>query len=246
MLKTIKSAIKSIALAGTIMFGAISAPELHNHYLRYEVGESVVQVLHPEKFGGGTGFVVEGKSGKKYIMTNRHVCEAAVDDTVRLKGKDFTRFAKVLYRDDVHDLCLISARGLEDLDAISIGSDLNIGDYLYVVGHPGLRKLTTSVGEYIGHEPVELLFDVEKREQCPGRVIELNPFQQLFMGVEFVCLRSYDSLATSAVIYGGNSGSPVVNKWGNLIGVAFAGNTQQERDNYIVPLSYIKRVLNKF
>lgn len=244
MLKTITSLAKSAALTCTIIYGALIAPELHNHYLRYEVGQSVVQVLHPERDGGGTGFAVKAKSGKEFIMTNRHVCEVAVNDTVRIKGDNISKFSKVVYRDDVHDLCLIE--GIKGLDPLSIGSDLDKGDFLYVVGHPGLRQLTTSQGEYIGRKDIELVFDVKTRKECPGRIIELPPLYQIFMQKEFICTKSYESLATSTVIYGGNSGSPAVNRYGNLIGVAFAGNPDQERDNYIIPLRYVKRVLNKF
>lgn len=247
MLKsTIKSSIKSTLLACTIIFGSILAPEIHNQYLRYEVGESVVQVLALDRDGGGTGFAVKAKSGKEFIMTNRHVCEVAdPSGKVRIKIADkkfVTR--RVIYRDNKHDLCLI--QGIEGLAPLSIGSDQNKGELLYVVGHPGLRQLTTSVGEYIGRKEIELLFDVPTRELCPGRVLELNAMQQFVYGIEFACLKKFDSLSTTAVIYGGNSGSPVVNKWGNLIGVAFAGNTQQERDNFLVPLSYVTNVLNKF
>lgn len=246
MLKFFTSAIKSIALASTIIYGAILAPEIHNNYLRLEVGESVVQVLHPTKFGGGTGFAIQGASGKNYIMTNKHVCGVKENGLVRIGLNDNKLFLhkKVIYEDTVHDLCLIE--GVEGLAPLSIGSDQEPGEYMYVVGHPGLRKLTTSVGEYIGREKVELLDDVKTRNECKGEVIELSPIQQFFYGIEFACLRSYPALATSAVIYGGNSGSPVVNRWGNLIGVAFAGSTQQERDNYIVPLYYVKRILARF
>jgi len=244
MKKIVKSLATSLALTVTILYGAISAPQIHNQYLRYEVGESVVQVLHPEKFGGGTGFAVQGKSGKEYIMTNRHVCEVGVNGFVRIKTSNREFIKRILYKDTVHDLCLIE--GLKGLSPLSMGSDQSIGDTMYVVGHPGLRKLTTSSGEYIGREFVELLFNVEKRQQCPGKVMELPPMYQFLMGVDFVCFRSYPALATSAVIYGGNSGSPVVNVWGNLIGVAFAGNPSQERDNFVIPLYYIKKVLNKF
>lgn len=245
MLKVIKSAIKSIVLAATVIYGAILAPELHNHYLRWEVGESVVQVLSMTSDGGGTGFAIQGASGKNYIMTNRHVCQAQANGTIRVKIREgYTIYRRVVYMDRVHDLCLIE--GVVGLSPLSIGSDQNKGDLMYVVGHPGLRDLTTSTGEYIGRKSIELLYDVPKREDCPGRIIDLNIFQQIMYGMEFACLRSYEALSTSAVIYGGNSGSPVVNRFGNLIGVAFAGSTEQERDNYVVPLFYVKRLLARF
>jgi S1-C subfamily serine protease len=146
--------------------------------------------------------------------------------------------------DTVHDLCLIE--GVEGLDALTIGSDQDKGDYHYAVGHPGLRQLTVSQGEYIGRTVVKLQYDVPNRQSCPGDIIEIPLFWQVVMGVEFICLRDYPSLATTAVIYPGNSGSPVVNKFGNLIGVAFAGSTQQERDNFIVPLRYVKALLSQY
>lgn len=245
MLNFIKSAIKSVALASAVIYGALITPELHNHYLRWEVGESVVQVLSMTSEGGGTGFAIQGASGKNYIMTNRHVCEAQANGTIRVRIREgYTIYRRVVYMDRVHDLCLVE--GVVGLAPLSIGSDQNKGDLMYVVGHPGLRQLTTSVGEYIGRKGIELLYDAPTREQCPGRVFELGPFQQIIYGMEFACLRRYEALATSAVIYGGNSGSPVVNRWGNLIGVAFAGSTEQERDNYVVPLYYVKRLLARF
>lgn len=241
----LKSIIKSLALSITIIYGAIIAPEAHNKYLRWEVGESVVQVLSMTSNGGGTGFAIRGESGKDYIMTNRHVCEVQANGVIRVKvSGEAPVIRKVVYMDTVHDLCLIE--GIEGLSPLSLGSNQDKGDHLYVVGHPGLRQLTTSQGEYIGRDKVELPFDVKRRSDCPGRVIELPGFLSFIYGMEFICLRSYDALATSAVIYPGNSGSPVVNRWGNLIGVAFAGSTQQERDNYLVPLRYVKAVLNKF
>lgn len=240
-----KKVLASLILTATLCYGVISVPEAHNKYLRYEVGESVVQVLAITHNGGGTGFAIKGDSGKDYIMTNRHVCEAQSNGVIRVKvGDKQPIYRKVIYSDTVHDLCLIE--GVKGLAPISIGSVQERGDFHYVVGHPGLRQLTSSQGEYIGRSVVKLLFEVAKREQCPGEVIELPPLYQMIMGREFICVRSYDAMATTAVIYPGNSGSPVVNKYGNLIGVAFAGSTEQERDNYLVPLRYVKALLSKF
>lgn len=245
MFKTIKSAFRSIALASTIIYGAIIAPEVHNHFLRFRVGESVVQVLSMTSNGGGTGFAVQGASGTNYIMTNRHVCEVQVNGVIRVKVADEKPiFRKVIFMDSIHDLCLVE--GVEGLSPVNIGSNQDKGDFLFVVGHPGLRQLTTSQGEYIGRKIVELEYDVIKREDCPGEVMELPLIWQVLLGKEYLCVRQYEALATSAVIYPGNSGSPVVNKFGNLIGVAFAGSNSQERDNFIVPLRYVVAVLNQF
>lgn len=246
MIKHLKRLLSSVLLAGTILFGAISAPNIHNQYLRYEVGESVVQVLSPNGTSGGTGFAVQGASGEHYIMTNKHVCEVSVNNIVVIKrdgDKPYT--SKVVYRDNRHDLCLIE--GNSEYSPLTIATFApDKGDLHYVVGHPGLRQLTTSVGEYIGYFDVRLIDRVSKKSQCIGEIYELDPIQQFFMQAEWICVRSYKSYSSTAVIYGGNSGSPVVNAYGNVIAVAFAGNTQQERNNFLVPLYEIKRVLAKF
>jgi len=247
MLKTIKSAIKSTALALTILFGAQIAPQAHNQYLRWEVGESVVRVLtmNSEEHGG-TGFAVKGKSGKHYIMTNNHVCSGVEKNGMaRVKvGPERPHYRKVVYKDKEHDLCLIS--GIEGLSPISIGQNQSPGEFLYVVGHPGLRDLTVSKGEYIGRDYIELIEKIKSPKDCTGQLVEAPVLYQLFTGQQYVCLKRFESLSTTAVIYGGNSGSPAVNQWGNLIGVVFAGNTSQEHNNYIVPLQYVKQVLNQF
>jgi S1-C subfamily serine protease len=246
MLKIIKSVAKSLALAMTILYGAHIAPQVQNQYIRWEVGESVVRVvaMHSEK-SGGTGFAVQGKSGTNYIMTNRHVCGVQQNGVIRVKvGKEKPVLRKVVYEDDGHDLCLIE--GIDELSPISIGEDQVPGEFLYAVGHPGLRDLTVSKGEYIGRDSIELIQDVETREQCTGKIEQAPVMYTWFTGKDFICIKSFESLATTAVIYGGNSGSPAVNEYGNLIGVVFAGNREQDHDNYIVPLSYVKKVLSKF
>ena len=54
-----------------------------------------------------------------------------------------------------------------------------------------------------------------------------------------------DAHSTSAVIYGGNSGSPVVDFFGNVVGVAFAANNS---DNYgeIISLHDLKNFIARY
>lgn len=245
MLNQIKKFAASLLIIGSIMFLSLLTPQVHNQYLRYEVGESVVQVLSPDGRGGGTGFAIEADSGNKFIMTNKHVCEAAMNGWLKIKGNGLDVFKKVVYKDNKHDLCLI--QGDNRLSPLDIGSSLYKGQSMYIVGHPGLRQLTVAEGEFIGFHEIELVdSSVTLKNQCKGEVYILTPMEQWLFGREWVCIRSYMSYATSAIAYGGNSGSPVVNKYGNLVGVLFAGNPRQNTDNYVVPLSEVKRVLSKF
>jgi len=240
--KRLGFAAVAIFMIGNISF---NQSQLHNSYLRWEVGESVVQVLAPSLRGGGTGFAVRAASGEEFIMTNKHVCEVAVNGWVAVKqdlGEPI--FKRVIYKDDKHDLCLV--QGDKKFSPLDIGDSPKKGDFHYVVGHPGLRQLSVQQGEYVGYSTVKLLDNVKIRTQCKGQIYELNSMEQFLYGMEFACIRSYVSYATTATTYPGNSGSPVVNKYGNIIGVLFAGSSEEEKDNYLVPVSEVKRVLSKF
>jgi len=246
MLKKLKKLSLGIACAILSIYIGISHIELHNSYLRNNVGSSVVQVLSPAG-GGGTGFAIKAASGNHFIVTNKHVCEGAVGGWMVIKQDEglSPSFKKVIYKDNRHDLCLLE--GDKRLSPLNLGSHPNKGDFHYVVGHPGLRQLTVSQGEYIGYDTVRLIdSSAITRQSCRGQVYDLNAFEVLMFGREFICIRSFLSYASTAVVYPGNSGSPVVNKYGNVIGVLFAGSDKQERDNYIVPLSQLERILNKF
>ena len=50
MLKKIGNLFKALTIVGSIMFLSFITPQVHNQYLRYEVGTSVVQVLYLETF----------------------------------------------------------------------------------------------------------------------------------------------------------------------------------------------------
>ena len=240
--KKFSAGFATLFLMGNVAF---NQPQYHNTYLRWEVGESVVQVLSPAKASGGTGFAVTAASGEEFIMTNKHVCEVAINGVVMIKRDGIGAvFKRVVYVDDQHDLCLIE--GDKRLSPLETGSHPSKGDFHYVVGHPGLRQLSVQQGEFIGYSIVELIDDVRFRSECNGVIYDLTIAEQLQYGIDFICIRSYRSYATTATTYPGNSGSPVVDKYGNVIGVLFAGSSKQEKDNYLVPLVHIERVLSKF
>jgi S1-C subfamily serine protease len=84
ILKKLKNLAIAVACVAVIMAASLGQPQLQNSYLRWEVGQSVVQVLSP-RGGGGTGFAIRAASGETFIATNKHVCEAAVNGWLLIK-----------------------------------------------------------------------------------------------------------------------------------------------------------------
>jgi S1-C subfamily serine protease len=245
MKKSLKKLGAVITLSAAVLFSSINAPHLHNSYLRYEVGQSSVKVMVAET-GGGSGFAITAASGKAYIATNKHVCDAAPKGWVKIVTNDgMEAWKKIIYIDRKHDICLVE--GDARLAPLEMASSPAQGDIHYIVGYPGLRPLTVSSGEFVGFASVQVIDDSPKtKDQCYGEIFDLSPVEQFFFGREWVCIRTYKSYSSSAVAYGGNSGSPVVNKYGNVIGILFAGPRDQEHVSMLVPGYELQRVLNKF
>jgi S1-C subfamily serine protease len=237
MLKAVFKLILSATLGMFVLFGA----NLKDYYYRNQIGGNVVRIYNLENTSGGTGFHIKTKTGNMYILTNKHVCELAnKENEVLVEQNKKQEVRKVLKKYEDHDLCLVQAME-GHTGYVEIAKDEEVGEDIIVVGHPGLRPLTLSHGEHIGHRWLQLTSLVDTPEQCEGELRE-DPMAMLLFR-KFVCIESFYSGSISSPIYGGNSGSPVVNKWGRLVGVVFAGNRTQSHDAYMVPLSYVKDFL---
>lgn len=229
-----------LTLAATYTFVVVNiaynADELKTTYIRSYVGSKVYYVTDKAHRGGGTGFLVKGeKTGKTYIVTNHHVCDGYEKDGGNVYlTKDNKNFieSKVIYVSKQSDLCLVKApKGHEGL---TLGDSPAIGSRIYTVGHPALKPLTITHGEINGSRDVTIEKYVTKDEaetQCSlpkHKVIkqtikyfdeEKKPYEE----TTYMCLTTTkNAYVTNATVYGGSSGSPVVNSAGEVVGVVFA------------------------
>ena len=151
---------------------------------------------HPSVQGHGSGFVLQ-ENGT--ILTNSHVVEDAEELVVRLPdGQEFT--ATVLGRDRHTDIALlrISAAGLPVAE-LGNSDQVRVGEWVLAIGSPFRASLGSTVTTGI----------------ISGK------------GRDDVNVTDYeDFLQTDAAVNPGNSGGPLVNLRGQVIGINTAIATQ--------------------
>lgn len=128
---------------------------------------------------------------KGYILTNYHVVEDSARITVRLQsGEEYT--ARIVGADEETDLAVLKIDTEAALPHLRFGNSdaARIGDWVLAVGSPFGLARTVTAG----------IISQTKRETPSG-----NPFQRF--------------IQTDAAINRGNSGGPLVNLRGEVIGV---------------------------
>jgi serine protease Do len=183
----------------------------------------VGQFGEPQPTAGlGSGFIV---SPDGYILTNNHVVANAARVTVGLPdGRIFT--AKVIGRDPSTEVALvkIDATGLPTLP-LGDDSTVQVGDGVMAVGNPlGLNFTVTS--------------GIISAKGRSGSLRDL--FQPRYAVVDF--------LQTDAVVNPGNSGGPLVDMSGRVIGIntAIASSTGTYTGySFAVPVSIARIIMGE-
>jgi putative serine protease PepD len=170
-----------------------TTPSATQIYQRDSTGVVAIKVITPEGEDEGTGIVLNEKG---LILTNDHVVKNATSITIDASGSSkITRSAKLVGEEANKDLALISVDpsglGLKALTLTS-SSSAQVGDAVYAIGNPyGLEEtLTRGIVSALGRE-----IEAPDGAKITG------------------------AIQTDAALDPGNSGGPLLNEEGQVIGV---------------------------
>ena len=173
--------------------------------------------------GQGSGFIID-KQG--HILTNNHVVEGAQSVEVKLANKKNYK-ATVLGTDKAHDLALLQINNAPDLQpaTLSDSTHLMVGQRVYAIGNPFGFQGTMTRG----------IISAIRSVQLPSGMKIDNAIQ------------------TDAAVNPGNSGGPLLNSHGEVIGITtlIAGNpnggvAQSAGIGFAIPIATAKAVLDDF
>ncbi len=147
----------------------------------------------------GSGFIIDAAG---YILTNNHVVQSA-DAKIMVRLSDDSEYkAEIIGVDPETDLALLKIEPKEELSVLELGDSnaLNVGDWVMAVGNPLGFDRTVTVG-----------------------VVSALGRSNLRFGRQSPAYQDY--IQTDASINFGNSGGPLVDTLGRVIGVNAAIST---------------------
>lgn len=200
--------------------GVLTIPEITD-----KVKPSVVGIEITTESGGGIGTgIIMTEDG--YIATNAHVVENA--KTVKVIMPDETEIdAEIIGRDELSDLAVVKIEG-EGFAAAEFGKseELIVGELAVAIGTPAGLELAGTVTD--------------------GIISAINRNVKIYDETTGALKKTMTLIQTSASINKGNSGGPLINDRGQVIGI----NTLKLADGYdgigfAIPIDGALVILNK-
>ncbi len=170
----------------------------------------------------GTGFIIS-ESG--YIMTNKHVVEDAKTVNITLNNGRTYKNAKVVGLDPLNDSAILKVDNPENFKAVKLGDSktVNVGQQVIVIGN--------ALGEYSNSVTSGIISGTGRS------LVASDSYGSAYEQLS-------DMIQTDAAINGGNSGGPVVNAAGEVIGIATAYASSSQTVGFAIPIANVKGIIN--
>lgn len=199
-----------------------------------KVSESVVSIVTSVKvadyFGrnydssaAGTGVIVTEDG---YVLTNKHVVIDATKVSVVLDDGTIFEDVQIVATDPLNDVAFLKIKDASGLKAAVLGDSktINVGQQVIAIGN--------ALGEYQNTVTSGIISGT-------GRSVTASD------GSGYNVETLTDMIQTDAAINSGNSGGPLVNATGEVIGINTATSTSAENMGFAIPISSVKGMLKQ-
>jgi serine protease Do len=168
--------------------------------------------------GLGSGFVYDSNG---YILTNNHVVAEATEIMVRL-ADDRRVSAKLVGRDPPTDVAVVKI-DVPGVPALQLGDSnaIDVGDWVVAIGNPFGLSHTVSAG----------IISAKGRTRD-----DLKELDQTGHGY-------FNFLQTDAAINQGNSGGPLINLKGEVVGINTAIRANANSIGFAIPINMVKSLV---
>jgi S1-C subfamily serine protease len=173
------------------------------------------------EIGGGTGFIV---SSDGLILTNKHVVVDEEADYTVLTNEGEKIPAKVLARDPVEDIAILKVEK-NNLPTLTLGDSdqCQIGQTVIAIGN--------ALGEFRNTVSVGVISGLKRSITASSGLGETEQLSEV--------------IQTDAAINRGNSGGPLLNLRGEVVGINVAMAMGAENIGFALPINKAKRDLEQ-
>ena len=182
----------------------------------------------------GTAFVICHDSTNTILVSNRHVVEPNPDEVyIKLDdmvGNEIKAEVMFLSEDEALDLVFLTVDSpLSSYNALPLASSdtVNTSDVVYALGFPGAADDVSDWGEYL-----------------PSTIDDITVTSGI-ISKQLVFLAGYKYFQTDVTINDGNSGGPLVNEEGAVIGINTARHITASGTNLAFYIDYIIEYCDK-
>ena len=164
--------------------------------------------------GRGSGFIV---SKEGHILTNNHVVEGA-DKITATFSDGSVHDAKVLGKDPTFDVAVLKIEGKDDYPFLQLGDSdkTEVGEWVVAIGNPFGLEHTVTVGVLSA-----------KNRSIHAENVNFDGFLQ-----------------TDAAIHPGNSGGPLLDISGKVVGINTAIVPYAQGIGFAIPVNMAKQVMD--
>lgn len=176
---------------------------------------------YTETATAGTGVIATSDG---YIITNKHVVENSTNLKVVLADGTTYEKVKIAAEDPLNDIAYLKIDGANNLVVAELGDSkaLNIGQEVVAIGN--------ALGQYAGTVTQGIVSGLNRTVRAASS--SKNSVETLS-----------DMIQTDAAINSGNSGGPLVNAKGQVIGINTAVASEAQGIGFAIPISATKGML---